>query len=105
MLGTALEFNGIDAYVQLVANSELLLGANPNEWSYSFWFKKGPNSTKRVFISNYDSDNSDSLIGIWAGVNASSGSGRVFINVRGYVDGIHLLIVQLELLIILIMLQ
>lgn len=83
MLGTALEFNGIDAYVQLVANSELLLGANPNEWSYSFWFKKGPNSTKRVFISNYDSDNSDSLIGIWAGVNASSGSGRVFINVRG----------------------
>ncbi|MDD4931513.1 MAG: hypothetical protein PHG66_05225, partial [Candidatus Colwellbacteria bacterium] len=81
-VGSAVQFDGADDSIQLLSNTESVLGSNPNEWSYSIWFKKNSSAGKQEFLSNYDSvTGSDGLVGIWAGINYSAN--KVFVNVRG----------------------
>jgi hypothetical protein len=94
--GNGGSFDGSDDYAQLVSNTESILETNPDEWSYSIWFKSGASTGKKTLIANYDSATGDSTVGVWAGLNAASHVGDVYISIRGtdapdylYTDGTH----------------
>lgn len=87
--GLGFEFDGVNDYIELSDDTTKLLGSNPNEWSYSVWFKtNGLVTSKREILSNYYSSGGDNLVGIWTGINSNGNTGQVFINVRG-TDGIE----------------
>lgn len=63
----AYSFDGINDYIQIPFNRNLL--PNSDAKTYSFWFKFTPATTSDLFIQNGDADNSDGQFRI--GINSS----------------------------------
>ncbi|UCE38526.1 MAG: SBBP repeat-containing protein [Thermoplasmata archaeon] len=59
--GKALTFDGIDDYVEVRPSNEIF-GANPNEWSYSVWFRTTNDEDNMTLISDYNAKQRHPLI-------------------------------------------
>jgi hypothetical protein len=57
----ALTFDGIDDYVEVRPSNEIF-GENPDEWSYSVWFKTTNNENNMTLISDYNAKQFHPLI-------------------------------------------